>query len=93
MSVSTVIVRQPILAVLALLWFIVVAGLIFVAPETLNAYTVTTVLQFSTILALVALGQSLVILCGGAGIDLSVGGAMSLTAVLAALASKAGAPG
>jgi ribose/xylose/arabinose/galactoside ABC-type transport system permease subunit len=93
MSVSATIARQPILAVLALLWLIVVAGLIVVAPETLHAYTMTTVLQFSTILALVALGQSLVILCGGAGIDLSVGGAMSLTAVLAALASKGGAPG
>ena len=92
MSVSTAIARRPILAVLALLWLIVVAGLIVVAPETLHAYTVTTVLQFSTILALVSLGQSLVILCGGAGIDLSVGGAMSLTAVLAALALKGGAP-
>src|SRR5262249_47486038 len=51
-----------------------------------------SVLQFSTILALVALGQSLVILCGGAGIDLSVGGAVSLTAVLAALAGKAWVP-
>lgn len=92
MSVSAEIARRPILAVLALLWLLVVAGLIIVVPETLNADTVTTVLRFSTILALVALGQSLVILCGGAGIDLSVGGAVSLSAVFAAMAAKAGAP-
>jgi ribose transport system permease protein len=91
MNVSAAVSRQPILAVLALLWLLVVAGLVFVAPETLNSSTLTTVLQFSTILALVALGQSLVILCGGAGIDLSVGGTVSLTAVLAALAPNAGA--
>ena len=93
MNIPAVIARRPILAVLALLWLLVVALLVIVVPETLSAYTVTTVLQFSTILALVALGQSLVILCGGAGIDLSVGGAMSLTAVLVALAAKAGSPG
>ena len=93
MSVSAVIARQPVLAVLALLWLVVVIGMFVFVPETLHAYTVTTVLQFSTILALVALGQSLVILCGGAGIDLSVGGVVSLTAVLAALLGKAGAPG
>ena len=89
MSVSAAIARRPILAVLAALWLLVVAGLVVVVPQALNAYTVTTVLQFSTILALVALGQSLVILCGGAGIDLSVGGVVSLTAVFAALAGKA----
>jgi ribose transport system permease protein len=93
MSFSGAIARRPILAILALLWLLVVGGLFIVAPETLNGDTVTTVLQFSTILALVALGQSLVILCGGAGIDLSVGGAVSLTAVLSALAAEAGAPG
>ncbi len=57
-----------------------------------SASTVTTVLQFSTILALVLLGQCLVILAGGAGIDLSVGGTMSLSVVLAMLAVKAGLP-
>jgi ribose/xylose/arabinose/galactoside ABC-type transport system permease subunit len=53
----------------------------------------TTVLQFATILALVALGQGLVVLCGGAGIDLSVGGAVSLVAVIAMLLTKTGVPG
>ncbi len=85
--------RHPVLAALAMLWLLVVLGLFVFAPATLNADTLTTILQFSTILALAALGQSLVILCGGAGIDLSVGGIVSLTAVLVALFGKAGAPG
>ncbi len=76
MSVSGVLSRRPILAILALRWPLVVGGLIIVAPETLNGDTVGTIRQFSTILAVVALGPALVILCGGAGIDLSVGGAV-----------------
>jgi ribose/xylose/arabinose/galactoside ABC-type transport system permease subunit len=50
------------------------------------------VLQFSTLLALVSLGQALVVLSGGAGIDLSVGGAVSLSAVVTMLAVKSGLP-
>lgn len=92
MTLTAMIGRTPTLAILAVLWVLVVAGLLVLVPEAVNLSTVTTVLQFSTILALVALGQSLVVLCGGAGIDLSVGGAVSLTAVLAALAVQAGAP-
>lgn len=84
--------RKPILFILALLWILVVGGMTVAVPETLNGGTVTTVLQFSTILALVSLGQALVILCGGAGIDLSVGGTMSLSAIVAMLALKAGLP-
>ncbi|GLS20189.1 hypothetical protein GCM10007874_32060 [Labrys miyagiensis] len=84
--------RSPILTILALLWVVVVAGLAILKPGAFNLVTITTILQFSTILALVALGQALVVLCGGAGIDLSVGGTMSLSAVLAMLAVKAGLP-
>lgn len=39
-------------------------------------------LQFGAVLALLALGQTLVIVSGGGGIDLSVGSMMSLTGVL-----------
>jgi ribose transport system permease protein len=84
--------RAPILAILTLLWALLVAGLLVALPEAVNFASVTTILQFSTILALVALGQSLVVLCGGAGIDLSVGGATSLTTVLAVLVVGRGAP-
>ena len=81
-----------VLAILAVLWVVVLAGLFVLKPTVLSAATVTTVLQFSTILALAALGQALVILAGGAGIDLSVGGTVSLSAILAMLALKAGMP-
>ena len=84
---------SPILAVLGLLWVVVVTGLAVLKPGAIALSTVTAVLQFSTILALVALGQALVIVCGGAGIDISVGGMVSLAVVLAMLLVKAGLPG
>lgn len=83
---------SPILLILAVLWVVVVLGLGVLRPSAIALTTVTSVLQFSTILALVALGQTLVILCGGAGIDLSVGGTTSLTAMLGMLALGAGLP-
>lgn len=79
-------------AILAGLWLAVVAGLAVLAPGAIAVATVTAVLQFSTILSLAALGQAVVILCGGAGIDLAVGGTVSLTAMAAMLAGKAGMP-
>ena len=85
--------RPPALPILCGLWVIVVAGLIALDPGAFALSTVTIVLQFSTLLALVALGQTLVVLCGGAGIDLSVGGATSFSAVLRCWPSKAGMPG
>ena len=84
---------SPILVILGLLWVIVLAGLAVLKPAAIAVSTVTAVLQFSTTLALVALGQALVIVCGGAGIDISVGGMVSLAVVLAMLAVKAGLPG
>ncbi|MDR3374747.1 MAG: ABC transporter permease [Ancalomicrobiaceae bacterium] len=80
------------LAILASLWVVVVAGLAILQPSALDVSTVTTILQFSTILGLVSLGQGVVILCGGAGIDLSVGGIASLTSVVAMQAAEAGMP-
>lgn len=81
-----------ILVLLTVLWGIVIVLFAALKPTMFSASTVTTVLQFSTILALVSLGQCLVILAGGAGIDLSVGGIVSLSVVLAMLAVKAGLP-
>lgn len=81
-----------ILLLLAVLWIAVILLFALIRPTMFSASTVTTVLQFSTILALVSLGQCLVILAGGAGIDLSVGGTVSLSVVLAMLAVKAGMP-
>lgn len=84
--------RSLTVPILTGLWLVVVVGLVVLRPGAFALSTVTAILQFSTLLALVALGQSLVVLCGGAGIDLSVGGMASLSAVLAMLALKAGLP-
>lgn len=75
------------------LWIAMMAGLLVLDPGLFAASTVTTVLQFSTILALVSLGQALVVLCGGAGIDLSVGGIASLAAILSMFALERGMTG
>lgn len=81
-----------ILWLLATLWVLVILLLVALKPAAISLSTVTTILQFSTILALVALGQALVILAGGAGIDLSVGGIVSLSAIVAMLLTKGGLP-
>jgi len=81
-----------ILLLLAVLWIAVILLFAALRPTMFSGSTITTVLQFSTILALVSLGQCLVILAGGAGIDLSVGGMVSLSVVLAMMAVKAGMP-
>ncbi|HTJ91537.1 MAG TPA: ABC transporter permease [Pararobbsia sp.] len=78
--------------VLASLWVVVALGLVIAAPGIVKPEMVTSVLQFSTLLALVSLGQAMVVLCGGAGIDLSVGGIVSLACVLTMLLAKAGLP-
>lgn len=81
-----------ILVLLAVLWVAVILLFAALRPTMFSTSTVTTVLQFSTILALVSLGQGLVILAGGAGIDLSVGGIVSLSVVLTMLLIKVGLP-
>jgi len=81
-----------VLSLLTCLWVIVILMLALLKPSAFSLSTTTTILQFSTILALVSLGQAIVILAGGAGIDLSVGGNVSLSAILGMLALKAGLP-
>jgi len=69
------------------------ATLLFFAiytPGFFSAGNFSSILQFSTLLALVTLGQALVILSGGGGIDLSVGGIVSLSGLLIATGVRAG---
>ena len=73
---------------LASLWACLLVAVALTVPTFFQLATITTVLRFSTILALLTLGQSLVVLAGGGGIDLSVGGIASL----AGLAMAAVAP-
>ncbi|MBN8952458.1 MAG: sugar ABC transporter permease [Rhizobium sp. 60-20] len=92
MRIPAVIGSSRILMLLGILWLAVVLLFAMFKPAMFNGATVTTILQFSTILALVALGQGLIVLAGGAGIDLSVGGTVSLSATLCMLAVKFGMP-
>ncbi len=82
--------KAPDLSLLLTLWLLLLLGIVFALPQMLAAWSVTSILQFATLLALVALGQSLVVMTGGGGIDLSVGGNVSLSAVVGMLALNQG---
>jgi ribose/xylose/arabinose/galactoside ABC-type transport system permease subunit len=53
-----------------------------ISPYFFDLANLLTMLRLGAVLALVGMGQSLVILAGGAGIDLSVGGMLSLAGVV-----------
>ncbi|MBI9050902.1 MAG: ABC transporter permease [Anaerolineaceae bacterium] len=57
---------------------------VLVNPKFLSPANIGNILAMSSLLGFVAAGQTLVILSGGEGIDLSVGSVMSMGAVLAA---------
>jgi Ribose/xylose/arabinose/galactoside ABC-type transport systems, permease components len=82
--------KAPDLSLLLTLWLLLLLGIVFALPQMLAAWSLTSILQFATLLALVALGQSLVVMTGGGGIDLSVGGNVSLSAVMGMLALNQG---
>jgi ribose/xylose/arabinose/galactoside ABC-type transport system permease subunit len=77
---------------LILLWLIALAVFAARAPAFFSLANFTSILQFSTLLALVTLGQTFVILTGGGGIDLSVGGIVSLSGLSIAFLIKQGSP-
>lgn len=60
-------------------------GLSFVSPYFLSVRSLLDMTQFGALVALLGLGQTLVILGGQGGIDLSVGTVVSLAGVLMAL--------
>jgi ribose transport system permease protein len=67
----------------------VVGGVI--APQSLDSAALSGMFPFAAVLAIVSLGQTLVIQQGG--IDLSVPGAMSLSGVMVSYFGNGGAPG
>jgi len=67
---------------LSILLVIVIVVMSLISPYFLSLNNFMTMSRFSAALALVGVGQSLVILGGGAGIDLSVGSIISLSGVL-----------
>ena len=74
--------RSPsrgLLTVVAALALLVTAGFVF-APSSVSSGAVQSMLPFAAVLAIVALGQTLVVMQGG--IDLSVAGSVSLVIVI-----------
>ena len=73
---------------------IAVFGLLIVGESLTSGYismnNISSLLMTVSILSLVAMGQSTVVISGGAGIDLSVGAVMSLTALLGPAAAITG---
>jgi ribose/xylose/arabinose/galactoside ABC-type transport system permease subunit len=61
-----------------------------ISPYFLNTANLLTLLQYSAVIGVLALGQSLVILGGGGGIDLSIGSTLSLCSVSFGLLSVNG---
>lgn len=79
--------RRIFLAVLILL---VGAIMSVLSPYFLRINNLLDMTQFGAVIGLLALGQTLVILGGGGGIDLSVGSSLSLSGVLMGLLVGAG---
>ena len=63
-----------------------------ISPYFLNVENLLAMTQFGAVIGLLALGQTLVILGGGGGIDISVGSMLSLCGVAMGLLVGAGAP-
>lgn len=60
------------------LWLVVIVISSLLSPHFLQASTIPFLLQYVPIIGLLGIGQTLVILSGGPGIDLSVGAMLSL---------------
>jgi len=73
-----------------LLALIVVVGAVmsFLSPYFLQVDNLLSMTQYGAVIGLLALGQSLVILGGGGGIDLSIGSSLSLSGVFMGLLTQ-----
>jgi len=74
------------------LWAAAVIAGVLMAPSFLQWSTITFIGQYLPILGVLAIAQALVMLAGGPGIDLSLGGTLSLTALAIAALFGAGVP-
>lgn len=75
---------------LIILLIIVIGTMSIMNPEFLSVKNLLGITQFGGVLALLALGQSLVIISGNGGIDLSVGSMVSLSGVMIGLLVNGG---
>lgn len=81
--------RTLFLLILTLITVIVLSAM---SPYFLTAYNLAQILHFVAVIMLISVGQNLVILAGGGGIDLSVGSVISLTGVVMGLFHLCGMP-
>src|SRR5262245_14503690 len=77
---TSIVISSRYLSVWIALVLLIVAAY-FIAPETLTRTSFSAVLPLTSFLALAALGQMLVVMTGG--IDLSIPGVMTLSAIMA----------
>ncbi|SOE01493.1 ABC transporter permease [Blastococcus haudaquaticus] len=70
--------RVVLLALIA----VAMVAMSLISPYFLNTGNLLSLLQYSAVIGLLALGQTLVILGGGGGIDLSIGSTLSLCSVV-----------
>jgi len=82
MSGLTAFIRQPLVVALALIVALLVLGEAL-SPGFASMQQILRLLIVAALLGIVAAGQNLVILGGREGIDLSVGGVVSLSAIIA----------
>ncbi|MBK1669927.1 hypothetical protein CKO28_17980 [Rhodovibrio sodomensis] len=68
-------------ALLLVLWGVAIVVMSLLSPYFLQLSTLPYFLQYIPVLGLLGMGQTLVMLSGGPGIDISVGSAMSLAGV------------
>jgi len=66
---------------LGILIAIAIVAMGMISPYFLEAGNLLSLMQYSSVVGLLAIGQSLVILGGGGGIDLSVGSMLSLSSI------------
>lgn len=71
--------RRVVLVVLIIAAFIFMS---LISPYFLRVGNLLTLMQYSAVIGVLALGQTLVILGGGGGVDLSIGSTMSLCSVV-----------
>lgn len=75
---------------LTLLLIVIIIIMSLLSPHFLKLGNLLEITQFGAVLALLAIGQSLIIASGNGGIDLSVGSIVSLSGVVIGMASEAG---
>lgn len=87
-SVMRLLERRGILLVVLLLIVTIIMSML--SPYFLDLYNLLGITQFGAVLVLIAIGQSLIIVSGKGGIDLSIGATLSLSGVVIGLLVQQG---